>query len=69
MLFVPGKGVTRCEGMCGCSGIQSESNPRSSTARANAGTGIDLSVKNVETPYRIRSWPSFEMAAAGLRQT
>src|SRR3954453_10413344 len=37
-----------------CSGTQSESRPRSSHARARSTTGIEMSVANMVTPYRMR---------------
>ena len=45
-----GGGVRRLVGMWVCSGIQTESNPRSSASRASSCTGIDRSVAKIVTP-------------------
>ena len=48
-----GGGVRRDVGMWVCSGIHTESNPRSSAATATSGTGIDRSVEKIVTPKRM----------------
>ena len=45
--------MRRLVGMWVCSGIQTESKPRSSAARARSTTGIDWSVAKMVTPKRM----------------
>src|ERR1700692_1834011 len=48
-----GKGDLRVNGMWECSGTQSESKPRSSSARASSVGDIEWCVKNMAPPMRI----------------
>ena len=50
----PGYGVRRDTGMCVCSGTNSDSKPRSSSARASSTTPIDLSVRKIVTPMSMQ---------------